>query len=80
MAAKKSLNTNKKTVDGNDILYQLFKGLLEKDQEVAIAVVREMIVKTAVWFPIETYQRIPILLPWVVRDNSCKGTTAGNQW
>ena len=80
MAAKKSSNTNKKTVDGNDILYQMFKSLLEKDQEIAIEVVREMIVKTAVWFPVETYQRIPILLPWVVRDNSCKGTAAGNQW
>jgi hypothetical protein len=79
MTAKKT-SPSKKTVDGNDILYKLFKSLLEKDQDLAIDVIREMITKTAVWFPVETYQRIPVLLPWVVRDNSCKGTSAGNQW
>lgn len=68
----KSSSPKKKMVDGNDLLYKLFKGLLSQDQEVAIGVVREMIAKTAVWFPIEVYQRIPILLPWVVRDSSCR--------
>jgi hypothetical protein len=62
----------KKLVDGNDLLYKLFKGLLNQDQEVAIGVVREMIAMTAVWYPVEVYQRIPILLPWVVRDSSCR--------
>lgn len=78
MTAKKTSPT-KKTVDGNDILYKLFKSLLEKDQDLAIDVIREMIIKTAVWFPIETYQRIPVLLPWVVRDNSCRGKIVGKK-
>lgn len=68
----KSSSPKKKLIDGNDLLYKLFKELLSQDQEVAIEVVRKMIAMTAVWFPVEVYQRIPILLPWVVRDSSCR--------
>src|SRR5688572_17571169 len=28
----------------------------------------------AVWFPVEVYAALPVLLPWVVRDPSCRGS------
>ncbi len=74
----KASTAKRKKVDGNDLLYQLFKELLGQDQEIAIGIVREMISLTAVWFPTEVYQRVPILLPWVVRDSSCRSKNTKN--
>ena len=37
----------------------------------------------AIWLPLEVYQHIPVLMPWVVRDPQCRGSKNKNipdQW
>lgn len=66
---------SKKKIDGNDLLYRFFQKLLETDTEVAVVATKLMIRSTAVWFATETFQRLPILLPWVIRDANCRSKT-----
>ena len=32
-----------------------------------------MVCAMGVWLPLDVYERFPILLPWVVRDPTCRG-------
>jgi hypothetical protein len=61
-----------KLVDGNELLYRFFQALIDIDHELSIVVLKKLISMTAVWLPPETFEKIPILMPWVVRDNSCR--------
>jgi hypothetical protein len=76
MPAKKSQKPT--LIDGNELLYRFFQALIEIDEEIAVVVIKNLISTTSVWLPAETFQRMPVLVPWVVRDNSCRKKTTKN--
>jgi hypothetical protein len=73
----------KKVVHGDDLLYRFFQSLFASEPAVYAAVPRLLIESLAVWLPLDVYERFPVLLPWVVRDPSCRGSKAKgvpDQW
>jgi hypothetical protein len=59
-------------INGNDLLYRLFQDLLNRDDDSSKELLRLIIESYAVWFPPSLYSRLPVLLPWVVRDAKCR--------
>lgn len=67
-----------KVVHGDDLLYRFFVDLFESEPEL-IGVVPQLLVQSmAIWLPLDAYRHSPILLPWVVRDPTCRGSKARN--
>ena len=62
-----------KVVHGDDLLYRFFQSLFDDRADLAPAVLSRMYSTMGIWFPLELYYHFPILLPWVVRDPSCRG-------
>lgn len=62
-----------KVVHGDDLLYRFFQNALKKEPELFAKVPRMMLEAMGIWFPRKTYRVFPVLLPWVVRDASCRG-------
>ena len=60
-------------VHGDDLLYRFLRDMLSEKDEHFRAVPKLMIQAMGVWFPCEVYREFPVLLPWVVRDASCRG-------
>src|SRR5271157_4789118 len=59
------------TIDGDDALYHYFKEAIaakEPDTEL----VKKLILNLSIWLPVELYQRLPILRPFIVRDPTCR--------
>lgn len=72
-------------VNGNDFLYRLFTDLTAGNDEAAAAIVEAAVESCAIWFPLDLYQRMPVLLPWVVRDPRCRphkigGVKSPDRW
>jgi hypothetical protein len=63
----------RRVVHGDDLLYYFFQDLLHSDPELASRMPQLLIMTMGVWLPLEVYERWPVLLPWVVRDPSCRG-------
>lgn len=59
--------------NGDTLLYQLFKDMLTENPVQARAFAKAIIEKASIWFRPDAYKQMPVLLPWVVRDNSCRG-------
>lgn len=66
-------------VDGDNVLYRMLHVLLDRHEDVAERVIDVMLDSTAIWFPPNVYQQLPILLPWVVRDPRCRPREVGGQ-
>lgn len=68
--------TNKK-VDGNNIIYHLIqKRILSGDsknppKEIKF-IIEQLLLCGGIWFTPDAYQAIPVLLPYVIRDASCR--------
>jgi len=60
-------------VHGDDLLYRFFQTTLAREPDLMAKVPNLLIQTLAVWFPVSVYQRFPVLLPWVVRDPTCRG-------
>ncbi len=72
-----------KVVHGDDLLYRFFRDLFERDPSQAQQLAKDLLEATAIWFPVDLYRDWPILLPWVVRDPTCRGSRSKNildQW
>lgn len=67
-------------VDGDNLLYRVFTELTELPEDVSEPVIELMIKRTAIWFRPECYAQTPLMLPWVVRDPSCRGPKGQDQW
>jgi len=63
----------RKQIHGDDLLYRFFNHVLPSDPELFERIPRLLIISMSVWFPKSVYQEMPILLPWVVRDPTCRG-------
>jgi hypothetical protein len=63
-----------KVVHGDDLLYRFFLDLFTAEPEPFARVPRLLIESMAIWLPLDVYERFPVLLPWVVRDPTCRGS------
>ena len=61
------------TTDGNTVLYHYLQHSLQQDDVWLFQMlVAKLVVSLGIWFPVETYRRLPIALPFVVRDPTCR--------
>ena len=70
-------------IDGNNILYHyLQKSLRKEDEELFQKLISKLIIDLGIWFPPSHYCRLPVPLPFVVRDASCRKRKKGqkDQW
>ena len=65
-----------KLVHGDDLLYRFFQDALQKEPELFAKVPKMMLEAMGIWFPRSIYHDLPVLLPWVVRDATCRGNKA----
>jgi hypothetical protein len=66
------LPRNKK-VDGQNVLYHYIqKNIMIKDDKFSKDLLKCLLVDLSIWIPTNFYRRLPIILPYVVRDNSCR--------
>jgi hypothetical protein len=73
----------KKPVDGNHILYHYLQKQLQKsDIWLFQMLVARLVAALGVWFPPSLYARLPVILPFVVRDPDCRprGKQRVDQW
>lgn len=69
--------------DGQNILYHYFqKNILRKEDEFSKGLLKHLLIDLPIWIPISFYRRLPIILPYVVRDPSCrvKRDTGEDEW
>jgi hypothetical protein len=60
-------------VDGQNILYHYIqKSLLKNEDDFSRELIKHLLIDLSIWIPINFYRRLPIILPYVVRDNSCR--------
>jgi len=77
------LVSKNKTVDGQNILYHYIqKSVMKKEDEFSKELLKHLLVDLAIWIPGNLYRKLPIILPYVVRDNSCriKTTNREDEW
>lgn len=71
------------TVHGDDLLYRFFQDLMTEDPEAFAALPMLVLQATSVWLPPEVCLRTPVMIPFAVRDPSCRGSKAKgipDQW
>lgn len=74
---------NHRRINGDDLLYRFFADLFADDSDLAAALPARMLATMGIWLPVEVYRDWPVLLPWVVRDPSCRGNRGkgiADQW
>ena len=65
--------TGKRSIDGDNVIYHYFRDeFIGKETERDRLLIRRMLHDLAIWLPIRLYQTIPVLLPFVIRDPSCR--------
>jgi len=63
----------KKKIDGDNILYHYFKkNLFSKKNSFSRQLLEKLLLDLSIWLPQKFYQNLPIILPYVVRDPSCR--------
>ncbi len=61
------------STDGNAVLYHYLQHSLQQDDVWLFQMlVAKLVVALGIWFPVDTYRRLPIALPFVVRDPACR--------
>jgi hypothetical protein len=63
----------RKIVHGDDLLYRFFRDGFDRYPQFFAKVPELLVSVMGIWLPLDAYERWPILLPWVVRDPSCRG-------
>lgn len=61
--------------NGENIIYHYIQKTLLADNdsdEFSKELIERLIIDLSIWFPIDVYKQIPILLPFVIRDSSCR--------
>lgn len=65
--------TGRGLLDGDNIIYYYFRDeLIRGDTEESRHLIRRMIHDLSIWLPPKLYVNIPVLLPFVVRDPTCR--------
>ena len=60
-------------VKGDDLLYRFFNHVIVSEPELFEKIPRLLVLSMGIWFPKSVYKKMPVLLPWVLRDPSCRG-------
>lgn len=60
-------------IHGDDLLYRFFQEAFENEDALESGLTQQLLGSMAIWLPVDLYAAWPILLPWVVRDPSCRG-------
>lgn len=61
--------------NGENIIYHYIQKTLLTDNDsddFTRELIERLIIDLSIWFPAEVYKQIPILLPFVIRDSSCR--------
>lgn len=58
--------TPKRIIHGDDLLYRFFQDALRTSPELFAAVPQLLITTMGLWLPLDVYERLPVLMPWVV--------------
>lgn len=67
------LATRNRRIDGDNILYHYFaKNIFRKENQFAMELLERLLSDLSIWLPHNFYRRLPIILPYVVRDPSCR--------
>jgi len=62
-----------KLLDGDNVLYHYFKqDLVTEESPESKVIMKKLLRNLAIWLPINLYQKLPVLLPFVVRDSRCR--------
>ena len=65
-----------KKVNGDNIIYHyLQKNLLVEDNELSKKIIEKLLIDLSIWLPPDFYKTMPIILPYVIRDASCRKNT-----
>lgn len=70
-------------IDGQNILYHyLQKVLLEEENALSRELITHLLTDLSIWIPPNLYRKLPVLLPYVVRDPSCRrnSDTGEDEW
>ena len=66
-------------IDGNNALYHyLQKIIIPREDEFSRELVRRLILDLSIWFPLDLYRAVPVLLPFCVRDSTVKSKEWGS--
>jgi hypothetical protein len=67
------LVSKERKVDGQNILYHYIqKCVLKEEDDFSKELLKHLLVDLSIWLPTNFYRKLPIILPYVVRDNSCR--------
>lgn len=74
-----SVMTKHAQADGHNVLYHYLQHSLQtEDVWLYQMLVSKLVVALGIWFPVEAYRRMPIALPYVIRDPKCRQPV--DQW
>lgn len=60
-------------IDGDNILYHYFQNhIIKEESEEEKLILTRMLSDLSIWLPIDLYIRMPILIPYAVRDPTCR--------
>lgn len=67
-------------IDGDNVLYHYFdKNIFRKENQFAMELLERLLGDLSIWLPRNFYRRLPIILPYVVRDPSCRRRKKGER-
>jgi hypothetical protein len=66
------LVSKNRSVDGQNVLYHYIQKSILKEEQFSKELLKHLVFDLSVWIPENFYRRLPIILPYVVRDNSCR--------
>ena len=71
-----------KRINGQNVLYHYIqKNLVRNDSDLSKELLKRFLLDMSIWIPPSFYRRLPIILPYVVRDSSCRERPIGeDQW
>jgi len=69
-----------KKADGENVLYHYVqKNMLVEGDESSKVLVKRLITDLSIWLLIDLYKKCPILLPYVIRDPTCRQNSKGRE-
>jgi hypothetical protein len=73
---------NDNVVDGQNILYHYIQSLTREDSQFSEELIKHLLIDLSIWIPSNFYTKLPVILPYVVRDNSCriKTSSSHDEW
>lgn len=67
------MTASSKKINGDNILYHYFEKIVFKgEDQFAMKLLERLLTDLSVWLPHNFYRKLPIILPYVVRDPSCR--------